>query len=81
MAACTIFSCIHGHTEEKEMATTLLTAALKHFGRNWWVRYIINDGVETSARKSQPRFQIIQAGSAPLFSHMQNAGFQMAWPT
>ena len=28
------------------MATTLHTNALEHFGRNWWVRNIINDGVE-----------------------------------
>ena len=60
---CTIFSCILGHTEEKKMAATLLTAAFKPFGRNRWMRNIINDGVEASARKSQPRFQIIQASS------------------
>ena len=28
------FSCIHGHTEEIKMATALLTAVLKTFGRN-----------------------------------------------
>ena len=32
--ACTIFSCIFGHTEEIKMAAALLTAALKTFGRN-----------------------------------------------
>ena len=31
---CTIFSCMLGHTEEKQMANTLVTAALKSFGRN-----------------------------------------------
>ena len=43
-----------------KMAAALLTAALKTFGRNLWVRNIINERVETSARKSQARFQIIQ---------------------
>ena len=54
------FSCILGHTEEKKMAATLsqLTAVFKPFGRNRWMRNIINDGVGAVARKSQPpRFQ------------------------
>ena len=32
--ACTIFSCILGHTEEIKMAAALLTAALKTFDRS-----------------------------------------------
>ena len=51
------FSCVLGHTEEKKMAATVLTATFKTFGRNLWLRNIINDGVETSARKSQARFR------------------------
>ena len=43
------------------MAAALpITAAFKMFGRNLWVRNIVNNGVETSARKSQARFQIIE---------------------
>ena len=45
------------------MAATLLAAAFKTFGRNW-VRIIINDGVDASARKSQVRFQVIQVSSS-----------------
>ena len=43
------------------MAATLLTAAFKTFGRNSWVRNIIHDDVEASARKSQARFQITKS--------------------
>ena len=57
--ACTIFFLYSwAHRRNKKMAAALLTAASKTFGRNWWVGNIIHDDVETSARKSQARFQI-----------------------
>ena len=46
------------------MAATQLTAAFKTFGINLWMRNIINDGVEASARKSQACFQIFQVSSS-----------------
>ena len=46
------------------MAATLPTARFKPFGRNCWVRNIINGGVEASASKSQDRFQIIQVSTS-----------------
>ena len=45
----------------QKMAATLFAVELKTLDRNQWVRKIINDGVETSARKSLDRFQIIKS--------------------
>ena len=54
--ACSIFLVFLG-TQKKQFATALVTAALKTFSRNWWVRNIINHGTEISARKAQAHFQ------------------------
>ena len=60
--ACTIFFLVFLGTRKK--INTLLTAVLKTSGRNGWLRNIINDGDETSARKFQARFQIIHVSSS-----------------